>query len=341
MRMSGDPHAVSNMSAYKQLQNRLAVEPSRWLVTGVAGFIGSHLLERLLKLGQHVVGLDNLSTSSLRHLDEVRSQVSYAQWRNFEFIRGDVTVIKDCDQACRNVDFVLHQAPPRSHASANEFLTLLVAARDAKVKHFVYAVNRLHSDSAGHGEDNSVYATSFGKAYMLPCTGLRYANIFGPRQSDLVCTGTSKSTALIPTWIQQLLSDRPVHINADGDSSADFCFIDDAVQANLLAAMASTKTTDVLEQQTYNVASGERCTLNALYALLQSQLASSSRRLEEAPVYGETRDGDVSEAAFDISQLSAQLSYAPSHSLAQGLALTLPWFARQQKSKVVATESAQ
>jgi UDP-N-acetylglucosamine 4-epimerase len=327
------------VSVYKALQNRLSVEPSQWLVTGVAGFIGSHLLERLLKLGQHVVGLDNLSAGSLCHLDEVRAQVSYAQWRNFKFIRGDVTTIKDCDQACQNTDYVLHQAPTRSHASTNDFLTLLVAARDAKVKHFVYAVNRLHSDNVGRSEDNSVYASSFGKAYQLPCSGLRYANIFGPRQSSLA--GTS-SPALLPAWIQQLLSERPVHISADGESSADFCFVENAVQANLLAAMAPAAMAasaaflsgvGPAEPPVYNVASGERCTLNALYALLQSQLASSSRQQFEAPVFGEKSDGDVSQAVFDISQTAAQLAYAPTHSLAQGLALTLPWFSAQQKSR--------
>ena len=305
------------MSAYKPLQNRLAVEPSNWLVTGVAGFIGSHLLERLLKLGQHVVGLDNLSTGLQRNLEEVRSQVSYAQWRNFEFIRGDATTSKDCAQACQNIDYVLHQATPRGHA--NEFSTLLAAAQGAKVKHLVYAVNSIHSDSA-----------ALGQASDLPCTGLRYANIFGTRQS------LAASAALIPTWAQSLLSKAPVHINGDGNSSADFCFIDNAVQANFLAAMARP----VAGHQLYNVASGERTTLNAVYALLKSQLVSSSSRLDEQPVYGSLRDGELIEDTFDISQTELHLGYAPSHPIAQGLPLCAPWLIAQQKTgaEVVAAD---
>jgi UDP-N-acetylglucosamine 4-epimerase len=308
------------MSAYKQLQNRLAVEPSSWLVTGVAGFIGSHLLERLLKLGQHVVGLDNMSMGQQRHLEEVRSQVSYAQWRNFEFIRGDVTVIKDCDKACKNVDYVLHQATIPDHASPNEFLTLFVSARDAKVKHFVYAVNPIHSHHAGLALDNSVYAISFGQAYGLLCTGLNYANIFGPRQSH------STTTALIPTWAQSLLSGLPVHINGDGESSADFCFIDNAVQANLLAVMAPPFPA----HQVYNVASGVRTTLNAVYDLLQVQRPTSANRLAEPPVYGDLCDGDLIEAALDISQTELHLGYVPTHQIAQGLTLTTPWYSSHQ-----------
>lgn len=301
------------MSAYKQLQNRLAVEPSNWLVTGVAGFIGSHLLERLLKLGQHVVGLDNLSTGLLRNLDEVRSHVSYAQWRNFEFIRGDVTSLKECGQACQNMDYVLHQATTLN--AANDFSTLLVAARDAKVKHFVYAVDLTHGNSA-----------TLAQAYDLPCTGLRYANIFGPRQNY------TANKALIPAWAQSMLSNVPICIS--GGDSADFCFIDNVVQANLLAAMARPSPTEPAQpaHQIYNVASGEQTTLNAVYALLQSQLTSSSSQLGEPPLYNGLCDGVLIDDVFDISQTESHLGYAPTHPIAQGLALTAAWFKAHQKT---------
>jgi UDP-N-acetylglucosamine 4-epimerase len=274
------------MSAYKQLQNRLAVEPSNWLVTGVAGFIGSHLLERLLKLGQHVVGLDNLSTGLLRNLDEVRSHVSYAQWRNFEFIRGDVTSIKDSAQACQNIDYVLHQATTLGHA--DEFAILLDAAHDAKVKHFVYALSSIQNISA-----------ALGQAYDLPCTGLRYANIFGPRQN--------------------LLSGVPKHINGDSSSSADFCFIDNAVQANLLAAMARPPHAQPAHQ-IYNVTTGKRTTPNT--------------------VYSDLRDGVLIEDVFDISQIESHLGYAPTHDIAQELAMTAAWFKAHEKTSDWAAVSA-
>ena len=271
------------MSAYKELQNRLAVEPSNWLVTGVAGFIGSHLLERLLKLGQHVVGLDNLSTGLLLNLDEVRSHVSYAQWRNFEFVRGDVTSIKDFALACRHIDYVLHQATTLGHA--DEFVTLLDAARDANVKHFVYALSSTQNISAAVGQTDD-----------LPCTGLRYANIFGPRQN--------------------LLSGVPVHINVDGNSSAEFCFIDNAVQANLLAAMARPSH-DQPAHQVYNVASGKQTTRNT--------------------AYGDLRDGVLIEDVFDISLTESHLGYAPTHAIDQELALTAAWFKAQHKTSDPAT----
>jgi UDP-N-acetylglucosamine 4-epimerase len=281
------------MSAYKLLQDRLAVEQSTWLITGVAGFIGSHLLERLLKLGQQVVGLDNLSTGSQRNLNEVRSRVSYAQWRNFDFIDGDVNFIDDCVKGCHQVDYVLHQAVTRDHSSAGDFSAILQAARDAKVKHLVYAAKPVCS-STGLEPDFTVWAKSFFQSCGLASTGLRYANIFGPRQHHTSCTN------LILNWANKLLTNTAVHINSHGANGADFCFVDNAVQANLLAATH----TAIIFSEVYNIGSGVRLTLNELHALMKNQLANSPSDCSCQVVYGDCIDGSFLDDDFDISQVA-------------------------------------
>ncbi len=361
------------MTAYHTLQTRLAQEPASWLVTGVAGFIGSNLLEALLKLGQRVVGLDNFATGHQRNLDEVRALVSPAQWANFCFIEGDIRNPADCQQAMsyrhsreggnpdnsssQPVDYVLHQAAlgsvPRSlqdpittnATNISGFLNMLVAARDANggkgVKRFVYAAS-----SSTYGDHpalpkvednigkplspyavtkyvNELYADVFGKSYGLQSIGLRYFNVFGPRQD----TGGAYA-AVIPKWIASLIRGEPVHINGDGETSRDFCFIANVVQANLLAATAQTPDA---ANQVYNVAVGDRTTLNELYAQLQRNLLPLYPHLQGAqPVYRDFRSGDVRHSLADISKAATRLGYAPTQRIGQGLALAMPWYVAQK-----------
>ena len=337
------------MTLPPDLQHQLRQAPHTWLITGVAGFIGSNLLEALLQLDQAVVGLDNFSTGHPRNLDEVQALVSPAQWARFRFIEGDIRDEADCETACRGVDFVLHQAAlgsvPRSledpvstnAVNISGFLNLLVAARNARVKRFVYAASS--STYGNHPglpkvEDqigkplspyavtkyvNELYAEVFGRAYGLPSIGLRYFNVFGPRQDPL-----GAYAAVIPQWINSLLSGRPVWIFGDGETSRDFCFVDNVVQANLRAATVSA---DEAVNQVYNIAVGERTTLNALYAQIRQLLGSAFPSLQEQPaLHREARAGDVRHSLADIGKARQLLGYAPSHRLAAGLQLAMPWY---------------
>jgi UDP-N-acetylglucosamine 4-epimerase len=339
------------MSAYENLQTELKAAPKTWLVTGVAGFIGSNLLEALLKLEQRVVGLDNLSTGKQENLQEVKALVSPAQWSRFRFIQGDIGDLTVCQGACAGADFVLHQAAlgsvPRSmidplgchQSNVTGFLNVLVAARDARAKRFVYA-----SSSAIYGDDpelpkvearigkplspyaatktiNEVYADAFALAYGFPSIGLRYFNVFGQRQDP-----EGAYAAVIPKWIAALLKREPVHINGDGETSRDFCFIQNVVQANLLAA---TATNAEAINQAYNVALGERTTLNELFALLQTALRRADLSLpDQKPVYRDFRPGDVRHSLADISKARRLLGYVPTHKIQQGLELAMDWYLR-------------
>ena len=337
------------MSAYADLQLRLRSERHTWLVTGVAGFIGSNLLEALLKLDQQVVGLDNFATGHQRNLDEVRSLVTAEQWARFRFVDGDIRTLADCQAACAGVDYVLHQAAlgsvPRSLAdpvltnSANVtgFLNMLVAARDAKVKRFVYAassstygdhpalpkvedtIGRPLSPYAVTKLVNELYADVFARNYDFESIGLRYFNVFGPRQDP-----EGAYAAVIPKWIAAMLRDEPVFINGDGETSRDFCFVDNAVQANLLAALASN--TDAVNQ-IYNVAVGDRTSLNELYELLRASLVQRCAHLRDAaPVRREFREGDVLHSLADIGKAGQRLGYAPSYRIREGLARSMDWY---------------
>jgi UDP-N-acetylglucosamine 4-epimerase len=337
------------MSAYDQLQTELKVALQTWLVTGVAGFIGSNLLEALLKLDQRVVGLDNFSTGKRKNLEEVRALVPTAQWARFQFLEGDISDSAACQRACAGVDFVLHQAalgsvpfsmkdPLASHRSnVTGFLNMLLAARDAKVKRFVYA-----SSSAIYGDDpslpkveekagrplspyaatkaiNEVYASAFALAYCFPSIGLRYFNVFGPRQDP-----EGAYAAVIPLWIAALLRRQPVFINGDGETSRDFCFVANVVQANLLAA--TTVNAEALNQA-YNVALGQRTTLNELFHSLQSSLRDKDAALpEQKPIYRDFRSGDVRHSLADIRKAQRLLGFAPSHSIQAGLDLAMDWY---------------
>ena len=363
------------MSPYTQLQQNLSQHACTWLVTGVAGFIGSNLLETLLKLNQRVVGLDNFATGHQRNLDEVQTLVSPAQWANFNFIKGDIRTIEDCQRAMVwntnvpallpfplgegrgegspndsiPVDYVLHQAAlgsvPRSladpittnAANITGFLNMLVAARDAKVKRFVYAASSsTYGDHPGLPKVegtigkplspyavtkyvNELYADVFGKTYGLQSMGLRYFNVFGPRQDP-----NGAYAAVIPKWIASMIKGEPVFINGDGETSRDFCFIANVVQANLLAA---TTLNPEAVKQVYNVAVGDRTTLNELYEQLHLNLLPSYPHLRGVkPVYRNFRAGDVRHSLADISKASTLLGYQPTHCIGDGLKVAMAWY---------------
>ena len=340
---------MTHGSRYAEVRAALAREPKRWLVTGAAGFIGSNLVEALLALDQHVVALDNFATGHRRNVDELTASVGPARAARLTFIEGDITRTDDCAAACDGIDFVLHQAAlgsvPRSledpvatnAANIDGFLNMLVAARDAKVARFVYAAS-----SSTYGDHpalpkvedhigkplspyavtkyvNELYADVFARSYGIEAIGLRYFNVFGPRQDP-----EGAYAAVIPKWIAALLADVPVAINGDGETTRDFCYIDNVVQANLLAA---TTTAGDSVNQVYNVAVSGRTSLNELYAKLRSGVAAFHANAEAAlPTHRDFRKGDVRHSQADISKAARLLGYAPSHDLDAGLAAAMPWY---------------
>ena len=334
---------------YLQLREKLADAPKTWLVTGVAGFIGSNLLETLLNLNQQVVGLDNFATGYQKNLDEVAGLVGAEQWRNFRFIRGDIRNPDDCRAACANVDYVLHQAAlgsvPRSledplttnDTNITGFLNILTAARDAQVKRFVYAASSsTYGDHPGlpKVEDqignplspyavtkyvNELYANVFARCYGFKSIGLRYFNIFGARQDP-----NGAYAAVIPKWFDGLLRFEPIYINGDGETSRDFCYIANAVQANLLAACAEDQAA---LDQVYNVAVGQRATLNELFELIRAQVTPRvAQGVQEKPLYRDFRAGDVRHSLADIGKAQTLLGYQPSHTLREGLDVAAAWY---------------
>ena len=336
------------MSNYQETRALLESNPKVWLITGVAGFIGSNLLEHLLKLDQTVVGLDNFATGHQCNLDEVQMLVTTAQWARFNFIKGDIREQVDCQQACQEVDYVLHQAAlgsvPRSledpvttnGANITGFLNMLVAARDAKVKSFTYAAS-----SSTYGDHtalpkvedtigkplspyavtkyvNELYADVFSRSYGFNAIGLRYFNVFGPRQDP-----NGAYAAVIPKWAAALLQGEPIYINGDGETSRDFCFIENVVQMNLLAA--TTDNTDA-KNQVYNVAVGDRTTLNTLFTLLRDNLIAHGVSADTQPVYRDFRAGDVRHSQAAICKARRLLGYAPTHNLVMGVAGAMMWY---------------
>lgn len=336
------------MTTYTEFQAQLAAEPRTWLVTGVAGFIGSNLLETLLKLNQRVVGLDNFSTGHRHNFDEVQSIVSPEQWTNFRFIVGDICNLADCKAVCQGVDYVLHQAAlgsvPRSIAdpittnanNINGFLNMLVAARDAKVRRFVYAASSstygdhpaLPKVEANIGKPlspyavtklvNELYADVFARTYDFKTIGLRYFNIFGKRQDP-----NGAYAAVIPKWTAALLQGNEVFVNGDGETSRDFCYIDNAVQANLLAA---TTTNSEALSQVYNVALGDRTSLNDLYKMITTSLALHCQLPASKLSYRDFRAGDVRHSLADISKAQNLLGYAPTIKVGAGVTAAMPWY---------------
>lgn len=339
------------MTRYQEVKEQLKVIPKTWLVTGCAGFIGSNLLEALLLLDQTVVGLDNFATGHQHNLDEVKKQVSAAQWQNFNFIEGDIRNIDDCTKAVgtlkSSVDYILHQAAlgsvPRSIAdpvltnSANitGFLNMLVAAKEAQVSSFVYAAS-----SSTYGDHpalpkveenigkplspyavtkyvNELYADVFNKTYGLNTTGLRYFNVFGKRQDP-----DGAYAAVIPKWTAAMIDNEDVFVNGDGETSRDFCFVENAVQANILAAMAP----DSSKNQVLNVALGDRTTLNTLFNSLKSALKNNGVDYQKMPVYQDFRAGDVRHSQADISKAKSLIGFQPEFKIQQGIDKAMPWY---------------
>lgn len=330
------------LSHFAQAQQALRASPKRWLITGVAGFIGSNLLEALLRLDQVVVGLDNFATGHRHNLSQVEELVSAEQWARFSFIEGDICDEQVCARAVAGVDFVLHQAAlgsvPRSlenpiHTNATNisgFLNMLVASRDAKVSRFIYAASSsTYGDHPGlpKVEDligkplspyavtkyvNELYADVFARCYGLESIGLRYFNVFGPRQDP-----NGAYAAVIPKWYGALLRSEPVFINGDGETSRDFCFIANVVQANILAALS---TNPAAVNQVYNIALGDRTTLNELFYLIRERVATVVPAIANVEVeHRPFRAGDVRHSQADISKIVSRLGYAPTHKVAQGL----------------------
>jgi UDP-N-acetylglucosamine 4-epimerase len=340
------------MIHYEELLQKLLREPKTWLVTGVAGFIGSNLLETLLRLDQRVLGLDNFATGFERNLEEVRSLVKPVQWDRFTFIEGNVCELPDCRRACEGVDYILHEAAlgsvPRSladpiatnAANVTGFVNILVAARDASVKRIVYAASSsTYGDHPGlpKVEDaigrplspyavtkyvNELYADVFARCYGTETIGLRYFNVFGPRQDP-----EGAYAAVIPKWIASLIAGEDVFINGDGETSRDFCYVANAVQANLLSATAQEPGA---VDQVYNVAVGERTTLKDLYRLLQEVLRPLCPNLQDRrAVYREFRTGDVRHSLADIGKAKRILGYSPTHRLEEGLQTAIGWYVSQ------------
>jgi UDP-N-acetylglucosamine 4-epimerase len=340
---------VASVAWLAALADRLRAQPARWLVTGSAGFIGSHLLETLLGLDQTVVSLDNFATGHRRNLDEVRALVSPEQWRRHRFIEADICDPEACREACHAIDFVLHQAAlgsvPRSlsnplatnAANVDGFLNMLVAARDAGVKRFVYAassstygdhqalpkvedhIGRPLSPYAVTKLVNELYAEVFARCYAFPSIGLRYFNVFGARQDP-----EGAYAAVIPRWTRAMLLGEQVIINGDGETSRDFCFVDNAVQANLLAA--TTEDPAVLNQ-VYNVAVADRTSLNRLFEILRESLSAFRPELRRAQAaHCDFRPGDVRHSQADIAKASRLLGYLPSHRIEDGVKAAMPWY---------------
>jgi UDP-N-acetylglucosamine 4-epimerase len=337
------------MTAYSDLLARLPAAPKTWLITGVAGFIGCNLLETLLKLGQVVVGLDNFATGHRHNLEQIRAAVSPEQWASFSFIEGDIRNLDDCRQACDGVDYVLHQAAlgsvPRSledpittnQANIDGFLNMLVAARDAHVVRFVYAASSsTYGDHPGlpKVEDrignplspyavtklvNEQYAAVFARTYGFKTIGLRYFNIFGAHQDP-----NGAYAAVVPKWTSAMIHNEPVWINGDGETSRDFCYIANTVQANLLAA---TVEDEAATDQVYNVAVGDRTTLNDLFEAIRSILEPRFPHLKGfKPSYRDFRAGDVRHSLADVSKARTLLGYEPTHRIEEGLLEAMDWY---------------
>jgi UDP-N-acetylglucosamine 4-epimerase len=334
------------MSRYNDVTKELLAKPKIWLITGVAGFIGSNLLETLLKLNQRVVGLDNFATGYQHNLNEVQGEVNSQQWGRFTFIHGDIRNPEDCSAACTDVNYVLHQAAlgsvPRSidnPATTNAvnitgFLNILIAARNENVKSFTYAAS-----SSTYGDHpalpkveenignplspyavtkyvNELYADVFARSYDFQSIGLRYFNVFGKRQDP-----EGAYAAVIPKWIAAMIKGEDVFINGDGETSRDFCYIKNVVQANILAA-----TTELDGTEVFNVAVGGRTTLNELFDELRSALQDNGKNFSNDPIYRDFRAGDVRHSQASIEKAQRLLAYSPHHLIKEGISAAMPWY---------------
>lgn len=336
------------MIAFERAKQQLIAAPKTWLVTGCAGFIGSNLVENLLKLGQKVVGLDNFATGKQHNLTQVQQIVGAELWQQFRFIEADIRDPAACLNACIGVDYVLHQAAlgsvPRSindpiatnETNISGFLNMLVAAKEHKVSRFVYAASSstygdhpaLPKLEANIGNPlspyavtkyvNELYADVFSRCYGFHSVGLRYFNVFGPRQDP-----HGAYAAVIPKWTAAMIAGEDVAINGDGETSRDFCFVANAVQANILAALSSPEQSEV-----YNVAVGDRTSLNTLFHAIANSLQAEGVDYSKQPLYRDFRAGDVRHSQADISKARQQLGYEPSHNIGQGIAVAMPWYVK-------------
>lgn len=337
------------MNAYEKTARELHANPKTWLITGAAGFIGSNLLEALLKLDQHVVGLDNFETGHQKNLDRVRELVQPEQWNKFRFHEGDIRDIETCHKAVAGIDYVLHEAAlgsvPRSlenpihtnETNISGFLNMLVASRDAEVKRFVYAASSsTYGDHPGLPklEDligkplspyavtkyvNELYADVFARCYGMETIGLRYFNVFGPRQDP-----GGAYAAVIPKWFGSILKEQPVYINGDGETSRDFCYIANVVQINILAATARNPAA---ANNVFNVALGDRTTLSELFQSIRKLIDEKKPGLfVSPPVYRDFRAGDVRHSQADIAKAKELLGYAPTHTVSDGLTEAAEWY---------------
>ena len=333
---------------YSNVQKELRLNPKKWLITGVAGFIGSNLLEFLLNLGQEVVGLDNYATGFEGNLKEVENKVGKERWRNFRFINGDIVQIETCFEAVRGADVVLHQAAlgsvPRSIknpidtnlSNVNGFLNILVAMKELNVSRIVFAGSsstygdhpRLPKEEDIIGNPlspyavtkyvNELYADVFSKTYELEYVGLRYFNVFGKRQNP-----NGAYSAVIPRWAYAISNNHPVYIYGDGSTSRDFCYVDNVVQANILAA---TTTNSESINKIYNIAVGDRTTLIELYQMLMKALSKFKTFAPLDPIFEDFRAGDVKHSQADISRAIALLNYSPKYTVEEGIEKDISWY---------------
>ena len=340
---------------YQEIRLQLKQNPASWLITGVAGFIGSNLLEDLLLLGQKVVGLDNFATGHQHNLDEVQSLVSNSQWSNFKFIEGDIKDLSTCEEACIGVDYVLHQAAlgsvPRSlkdpiatnATNVSGFLNMLVASMNSKVSSFTYAAS-----SSTYGDHpalpkveehignplspyavtkyvNELYAHVFHLNYGFSCIGLRYFNVFGKRQDP-----NGAYAAVIPKWISSMIQGQDIFINGDGSTSRDFCYVDNAIQANILAAVASNK----VKNNIFNVAVGDRTSLIELFDYIVGALQNSKNPYSSRPIFQDFRAGDVQHSQANISKARDLLGYSPTYKVNSGLDHSMEWYLKAKLNQI-------
>lgn len=341
-------NSAARDSYYGEVRQKLAADPRTWVITGVAGFIGSNLLEELLSLGQNVIGLDNFSGGHQENIDEVL-EIPASKNGSFRLVRGDIRDFQTCRNAFRGADYVLHQAalasvphsiedPVASNAvNVTGFLNVLLAAADARLTRVVYASTcavygdlpdvPLRETSTGNPLSpyaatkyaNEIYASVFQRLYGLQLTGLRYFNVFGPRQNP-----NGAYAAVIPRWIANLINGERCEINGDGETSRDFCHVADVTQANLLAA-TSDRISD--RSEVYNVAYGAETTLNELFRMIRLGLVGYQPAMAESfPVYGPFREGDIRRSGADITKIRQHLDYEPTQTIAQGLSQTLKWY---------------
>jgi UDP-N-acetylglucosamine 4-epimerase len=341
------------MDVYERIQSELKEKPKTWLVTGAAGFIGSHLVEKLLKLNQNVLGIDNFSTGFQKNINSIQTMVTKRQWQNFKFYKRDICNYAECEQSCKGVDFVLHQAAlgsvPRSindpiatnDVNISGFLNILTACKETKVKSFIYAAS-----SSTYGDNtnlpkkeeiignqlspyavtkyvNELYASVYSKCYGINTTGLRYFNVFGPRQDP-----DGAYAAVIPLWVNSMINDKDIYINGDGETSRDFCYIDNVIQANILAATKQfyNSNNPKGEAHIYNIAVGENTSLNKLFEIINYNLNQLGIQIKSKKINRQFRKGDVMHSLADITKVNQNLGYVPSHDIKKGLKETIKWY---------------